>query len=81
VEVTVLEYADLILTTEDKELAKELARLYKKKKLNMHTSAEVKAASYNKTDTGVEIKAIIKGEEQTFTADKLLVSVGRSANT
>lgn len=29
----------------------------------------------------MEIKAIIKGEEQTFTADKILVSVGRSANT
>ncbi|EHD1702596.1 dihydrolipoyl dehydrogenase [Listeria monocytogenes] len=81
VEVTVLEYADRILPTEDKEVAKELARLYKKKKLNMHTSAEVQAASYKKTDTGVEIKAIIKGEEQTFTADKILVSVGRSANT
>ncbi len=81
VEVTVLEYADRILPTEDKEVAKELARLYKKKKLIMHTSAEVQAASYKKTDTGVEIKAIIKGEEQTFAADKILVSVGRSANT
>lgn len=31
VEVTVLEYADRILPTEDKEVAKELARLYKRK--------------------------------------------------
>ncbi|MBC1563925.1 dihydrolipoyl dehydrogenase [Listeria booriae] len=80
VQVTVVEYSDRILPTEDKDISKELNRLYKKKKIKIVTSAEVQADTYKKTADGVEIKALVKGEEQTFTASKMLVSVGRSAN-
>lgn len=80
VEVTVLEYADHLLPLEDKEISKELTRLYKKKKMTIVTSAEVQADSLEKTAGNVTIKAIVGGEEQSFTAEKMLVSVGRAAN-
>lgn len=80
VEVTVLEYADRLLPLEDKEISKELTRLYKKKKMTIVTSAEVQADSLEKTAENVTIKAIVGGEEQSFTAEKMLVSVGRAAN-
>ncbi|KMT60588.1 dihydrolipoamide dehydrogenase [Listeria fleischmannii 1991] len=80
VEVTVLEYADRIIPTEDKEISKELTRLFKKKKIKMITSAEVQADTLVKKDGTVSIDAVVKGEKQTFTAEKMLVSVGRSAN-
>lgn len=79
VEVTVLEYADRIIPTEDKEISKEMQRLLKKKGLNIVTSAKVLPETLEKGN-GVSIKAELKGEQKSFTADKILVSVGRAAN-
>ncbi len=78
-EVTVLEYADRILPTEDKEVSKELQRLMKKKGVKIVTGAKVLPETLEKGE-GVTIKAEHKGEQKTFTAEKLLVSVGRQAN-
>lgn len=79
VEVTVLEYADRILPTEDREISKEMERLMKKKGVNIVTSAKVLPETLKKGD-GVSISAEHKGEEKTFSAEKILVSVGRQAN-
>jgi dihydrolipoamide dehydrogenase len=79
VEVTILEYADRIIPTEDKEISKEMQRLLKKKGLNIVTSAKVLPETIEKGN-GVTIKAELKGEQKSFTADKILVSVGRMAN-
>ncbi|MBU8880399.1 dihydrolipoyl dehydrogenase [Bacillus sp. FJAT-29790] len=79
VEVTVIEYADRILPTEDKDVSKEIQRLMKKKGVKIVTGAKVLPESLEKGE-GVSIKAEHKGEEKSFTADKLLVSVGRLAN-
>lgn len=78
-EVTVLEYADRILPTEDKEVSKEMQRLMKKKGVKIVTGAKVLPETLEKAE-GVTIKAEHKGEQKAFTADKLLVSVGRQAN-
>ncbi|OEH94509.1 dihydrolipoyl dehydrogenase [Bacillus solimangrovi] len=80
VEVTVIEYADRILPTEDKEVSKEMQRIMKKKGIKLVTSAKVLPDTLEKGD-GITIKAEHKGEEKSFSADKLLVSVGREANT
>lgn len=79
VEVTVIEYSDRILPTEDKEISKEMQRLMKKKGIQIVTGAKVMPETLEKGD-GVSIKAEHKGEEKTFTAEKILVSVGRQAN-
>jgi dihydrolipoamide dehydrogenase len=80
VEVTVLEYADRVLPTEDKEVSKEMQRLLKKRGIKVVTSAKVLADTLEKTADSVTIKAEHKGEEKSFTAEKMLVSVGRQAN-
>jgi dihydrolipoamide dehydrogenase len=78
-QVTVIEYADRILPPEDKEISKEVQRLMKKKGVKIVTSAKVLPETIEKGE-GVSIKAEHKGKEVAFTADKLLVSVGRAPN-
>lgn len=79
VEVTVLEYADRILPTEDHDISKEAQRSLKKKGVKFVTSAKVLPDTIEKGE-GVSIQAEHKGETKTFSAQKLLVSVGRQAN-
>ncbi|MBY0122460.1 dihydrolipoyl dehydrogenase [Bacillus sp. S/N-304-OC-R1] len=80
-EVTVIEYADRIIPTEDKEISKEMQRLMKKKGVKIITSAKVLPETLQQTDSNVTISAEVKGEQREFSAEKLLVSVGRQANT
>jgi dihydrolipoamide dehydrogenase len=79
VDITVIEYADHIIPTEDKEISKEMQRLMKKKGIKLVTSAKVLPETIVK-DNGVIISAEVKGERKEFKAEKLLVSVGRIAN-
>ena len=80
VEVTVIEYADRIIPTEDKEISKEMQRLMKKKGIKLNTGARILPETIVK-DNGVLISAEVKGGLKEFKADKILVSVGRQANT
>jgi len=79
VNVTVIEYADTIIPTEDKEISKEMQRLMKKKGIKLITGAKVLPETLVKGD-GVTISAEVKAGLKEFKAEKLLVSVGRQAN-
>lgn len=79
-DVTVIEYADRIIPTEDKEISKEMQRLMKKKGVKIVTGAKVLPETLQKGE-GVTISAEVKGSQKEFSALKLLVSVGRQANT
>ncbi|MBO8154847.1 MAG: dihydrolipoyl dehydrogenase [Bacillaceae bacterium] len=79
VEVTVIEYMDRILPTEDPDVSKEMQRLLKKKGIKFSTGTKVLPDTLKK-DNGVEVQAEKKGNTETFKAEKMLVSVGRSAN-
>ncbi|MBT2643868.1 dihydrolipoyl dehydrogenase [Bacillus sp. ISL-41] len=78
-QVTVIEYADRIVPTEDKDVSREMQRAMKKKGVKIITNAKVLSETLQKGD-GVTISAEVKGEMKEFTAEKLLVSVGRQAN-
>lgn len=80
VDVTVLEYADRIIPTEDHDVSKEMQKLFKKKGINIVTGAKVDAESVTKSDSDVSIQADVKDKKETYTAEKILVSVGRQAN-
>lgn len=80
VEVTVIEYLEDILPSEDTAVAKEVERLLKKKGINFVKGAKVLADTLLKED-GVQIEAEINEKHQRFHAEKMLVSVGRKANT
>ncbi|MEV5114036.1 dihydrolipoyl dehydrogenase [Peribacillus frigoritolerans] len=79
VEVTVLEYADRIIPTEDHDISSEMLRLLTKKGVKFVTGAKVLPETL-KTGESVSISAEVKGSVEEFTAEKMLVSVGRSAN-
>ena len=79
VDVTVLEYADSILPTEDREISKEMERLLKKKGIKVVTNCKVLPETTN-IQNSVSVLAKIGGDEKEFHADKVLVSVGRLAN-
>ncbi|MGD8189101.1 dihydrolipoyl dehydrogenase [Brevibacillus ginsengisoli] len=80
VEVTVVEYANRILPLEDEDISKEMTRLLKKRKIKIVTSAKVLAETVSKGDGKVTIQAEVNGTNESFSAEKLLVSVGRQAN-
>ena len=79
VDVTVLEYADTIIPTEDSEISQEMQRLLKKKGIKIITGAKVLAETLRK-ENGVTISAEVKDVVQEYHAEKLLLSVGRKAN-
>ncbi|HLR11060.1 MAG TPA: dihydrolipoyl dehydrogenase [Sporosarcina sp.] len=80
VEVTVLEYADEIIPTEDVDISKEMKKLLTKKGIKFVTSAKVLPDTLEKTESSVTISAEVGEKTESFTAEKMLVSVGREAN-
>jgi dihydrolipoamide dehydrogenase len=79
-EVSVIEYMDRIIPTMDSGLSKELTKVFKKQKFNIHVSHQVKSVERNGNE--IIVKADNKkGEEVEFKGDYCLVSVGRKAYT
>ncbi|QYG89227.1 dihydrolipoyl dehydrogenase [Bacillus atrophaeus] len=79
VKVTVIEYADRILPTEDKDISKEMQNLLAKKGIEIVTGSKVLTDSFAKAE-GVSIQAEKDGETVTYSAEKMLISIGRQAN-
>ena len=77
--VTILELLPRIVPIEDEEISAELAKSFKKQGIKTFTSANFQSAV--KEDGGVRVTARIGDEDREFTADKLLVAVGRRAYT
>ncbi|ASB93970.1 dihydrolipoyl dehydrogenase [Bacillus subtilis] len=80
VKVTVIEYADRILPTEDLEMSKEMESLLKKKGIQFITGTKVLPDTMTKTSDDISIQAEKDGETVTYSAEKMLVSIGRQAN-
>ncbi|SDH36070.1 dihydrolipoyl dehydrogenase [Alteribacillus bidgolensis] len=79
VDVTVLEYADRILPGEDADISSEMTRRLKDRGVHIVTNAEILSGSTTENEK-VSVTAEVNGIEQSFTADTLLLSVGRNAN-
>ncbi|MCY7902599.1 dihydrolipoyl dehydrogenase [Bacillus inaquosorum] len=80
VKVTVIEYADRILPTEDQDISKEMESLLKKKGIQFVTRTKVLPDTMAKTSDDISIQAEKDGETVTYSAEKMLVSIGRQAN-
>ena len=79
-DVTVLEAADTFLAPVDKQLAREAERTFTKGQgLDIKLGAMVTGTKTNKKS--VKVTYTLKGEEHSETFDKLIVAVGRRANT
>jgi dihydrolipoamide dehydrogenase len=78
VEVTIVEFLDRIVPNEDEEVSKALEKIYKKKGINVMTSAEV-----TKVDTkgdGCKVTVKTKEGEEKIDCDIVLSAVGVVSN-
>ncbi|MEY2413309.1 MAG: dihydrolipoamide dehydrogenase [Acidobacteriaceae bacterium] len=78
-EVTILEMLPRLVPVEDEEVSKELARVYRKRGINFHTSAKVEKV--DETKSGVTVTFSVDGKQQKIDAEKILIAVGRKPRT
>jgi dihydrolipoamide dehydrogenase len=77
-QVTLVEFMPNIVPLEDEEISKQLERSFKKSKMKVMTSSEVKSVDTK----GAKCKVVVKTKkgEETIEADIVLSAVGISAN-
>ena len=78
-EVTLLEALPDFLTLTDRDISKQALRVFKRQGLDIQLGAKVVSATVKGEQVEVDVE--IDGDEQSMTFDRLLVSVGRKANT
>ncbi|MFZ5816458.1 MAG: dihydrolipoyl dehydrogenase [Bacillota bacterium] len=81
VQVTVLEFLPRIIPTEDEEISAELHKLMSRRKVQIQTGAAVIPESVKVEGDQVSLQAKIGEEVRTFTAEAVLISVGREPVT
>lgn len=81
VDVTVLEFLPRILPTEDEEVAAELEKLMRRRKVRIITGAAVKPETARVEGGKVSLSAQVGDDLQQFEAEAVLVSVGRAPVT
>ena len=79
-EVSILEFLPRLVPVEDEEISKELARVFKKRGIDVNTGAKVEKVE--KTAAGVRVSYTdVNGKPQVKEAEKVLVAVGRAGRT
>jgi dihydrolipoamide dehydrogenase len=76
VDVTIVEYLDRIVPTEDADVSKELLKHYKKLGIKILTSTAVKKAIDTGSGVEVTVAPAAGGEETVLVADKMLAAFG-----
>ena len=77
--VTILEYLPTFLPFLDAEVSKTAAKIFKKQGLDMQFGVKVTGTTVH--EGGVEVSMERDGTQETLTADKVLVAVGRRPYT
>ncbi len=78
-EVTLIEMLDRIVPVEDEDVSKELLRQFKKRGINVVTSA--KTEKVEKTKDGVAVTYTADGKSTKVEAEKVLIAIGRLPRT
>ena len=78
-DVTILEMADSILANEDKMISQIISKKFEQEGIKIQT--QQKAISITRTENGVCLVCEQQGQTHSFSAEKILVATGRSANT
>lgn len=79
--VTVVEFLDRILPTNDGEVSKQFQRMLKKQGVDFKLSSKVTGAEKLKTKVKLTIEPAAGGEAATLDADTVLVAIGRRPHT
>lgn len=77
--VTVLQRGNTILPRVEPEITQALQKYLTGEGIDIYTEAEI--ISTRKEDRGKVVKAKVKGAEQEFRADEILLAAGKTANT
>ncbi len=76
--VTVVELLDRVLPAEDPAVSEEVAKAFRRQKIQVHPATRVEEVQKN--ETSVRCRAVnANGEESWFEAERLLLAVGRVA--
>jgi dihydrolipoamide dehydrogenase len=78
-QVTLLEVLPGVLPLEDADCSKELARVFKKRKIDVVTGAKITNVKVAKDGVGMTIEA--DGQKNEMKFDQVLVAAGRAPNT
>jgi len=78
-QVTILEMLPRLVPVEDEDVSKELARVYRKRGIDFHTSAKVEQVE--QTKAGISVTFSVDGKRQKIEAEKILIAVGRKPRT
>jgi dihydrolipoamide dehydrogenase len=78
-EVTLIDVAPTILPLEDEEVAKELARAFKKRKIDVLTGARIGNVKVGRDSVSMTVDA--GGEKRELTVERVLVAAGRAPVT
>jgi dihydrolipoamide dehydrogenase len=78
-QVTLLEVLPGILPLEDEDCSKELARAFKKRKIDVITGAKISNVKVGKDSVSMSVEA--GGQKNEMTFDRVLVAAGRAPNT
>jgi dihydrolipoamide dehydrogenase len=79
--ITVVEFLDRILPTNDGEVSKQFQRILKKQQFEFRLSTKVIGAKKTKTGVTLTMVPTAGGEEETIKADVVLLSIGRTPYT
>ncbi|MCL1700597.1 dihydrolipoyl dehydrogenase [Lysinibacillus sp. Bpr_S20] len=79
--VTVIEYGASILPSEDTDIVKEVTKQLEKRGVRIVTNARLDTGTFKIENDNVYISAKVNDQDELFEADKILLSVGREANT
>jgi dihydrolipoamide dehydrogenase len=79
--ITVVEFLDRILPTNDGEVSKQFQRILKKQQFEFRLSTKVIGAKKTKTGVTLTMVPAAGGEEETIKADVVLLSIGRTPYT
>ena len=79
-EISIIEFLPRVVPNEDEDVSKELARVFKKRGIDVNAGSKVE--SVEKTDAGVRVTWTgANGKQVQKEAEKVLVAVGRAPRT
>jgi len=79
--VTVVEYLDRVLPTNDGEVSKQAQRIFEKQGIAFKLATKVTGAKLGKKDVTLSLEPAAGGEAAELTADVVLVAIGRRPYT
>ena len=79
-EISIIEFLPRVVPNEDEEVSKELARVFKKRGIDINVGAKVEKVEKTKTGAKVTFTAS-DGKQVEKEAEKVLVAVGRAPRT